>query len=174
MYLSRVIPACTFALFFAATAVVAQDNGSEPIAREANQCGYDDCALRLEAGKLVRGRIGAPVARLGVFSNIPKQVEWTSDSAVVHARRYQARQSAGTALYAGSFIGLTASQFLFAKAASDAQREERELTMDDLTVPLAAGAGSVLVSIVGSVLVRGAQKEIARAIWWHNRAFARP
>ena len=132
-------------------------------------CAYDQCALRVERNRILRGASGERVARLGVFSatSLSDLVSGIpSDSALAHARIFDANSGRGSTL---AFVGaLTAGAAL---GVAHSRREQR-LTGGTLTVFAIAFSG-VVIEFVGVRKVVKARDALSRAIWWHNRELDR-
>src|SRR4051812_6069916 len=82
------------AFVLAALLVPASGSAQAGPARVPAGCSYDTCALRVEPGgflsgpRLLRGRSGEQVARLGMFGGGVHMLLAGPDSAAVYARRY--------------------------------------------------------------------------------------
>lgn len=131
----------------------------------AHGCAYDQCALRLERNRILRGASGERVGKLGIFSatnlvtlvsNVP------SDSALAHARIFDANYGRGSRLL---FVGaVTAGVALVV----DRTRREQGLTGGTSTIYAIAFSG-IVVEFLGGRKVLRARDALSRAIWWHNR-----
>jgi hypothetical protein len=131
-------------------------------------CTWDRCALRFEEPWLVAGASGERVGRLGVFS-VPPLAERVRgvDSAEAYALRFVQRQSTGTilsilggAMVIGSYVWLY----------SEGSWSDGGSATTGPLVLLLGGAG---VGLVGSLKLRSARHDMARAIWWYNRELPR-
>lgn len=141
-------------------------------------CAYDLCALRIEGGTVVQGAAGRRVGGLGLFSGVARRVDWSSDSALRYARSYQSNHTAaGVIRVLASAGGLAATVLLV-----QAYRDARDRTVDGGTVGLdksqlrtvyGVAIGASVVSFIGGLFERRAKKQLARAIWWHNRELPR-
>jgi hypothetical protein len=141
-------------------------------------CTYDTCALRIEGGTVVQGAVGRRVGGLGLFNGVAGRVHWSSDSALRYARSYQSNHTAaGVTRVLASAGGLAATVLLV-----QAYRDARDRTVAGGTVGLdksrlrtvyGVAIGSSVVSFVGGLFERRAKKQLARAIWWHNRELPR-
>jgi hypothetical protein len=132
-------------------------------------CAYDQCALRVEGNRILRGASGESVGSLGVFSatNLTGLVSGVlSDSATAHARIFDATYGRGStlalvgALVAGAALGVEHS------------RRDQRLTGGTSTVFAIAVSGMV-AGLVGVREVAKAHDALSRAIWWHNRELPR-
>lgn len=134
----------------------------EPV--RAAPCTYDSCALRVEdtwlSRRLVVGPEGRTVARLGLGGPSLANIVQRSDSAVVHARRYERAQTTGAVLTLVGTIGSLASFIAAAPRDASADRD----------VLVAVNIGSLVVGLVGQGFQIRARRELARSLWWYNRA----
>jgi len=133
-------------------------------------CTYDTCALRVEPRSILfgnpavlRGADGRRVARFGVLGPDLERVVAGSDSAVAHARAF--RPHARRAGIAGAVTGLAT----LAVAVLSLTNEEGA---NDNAV-FALGIGSAVVGAYAGIEARLAAREIARSVWWYNRALPR-
>lgn len=131
--------------------------------RAPSGCTYDTCALRVEpaffsAPKVVRGRAGEEVGRLGMFGGGVEPLLAGPDSASAYARRYVSN------IRSASTFGLLGTvAFVVASIRSDGFRDT-----DDTDAAIAlTGAGLAIVSIPFSVR---ASRSLSRAVWWYNSA----
>jgi hypothetical protein len=133
---------------------------------EPSACTYDECALRIESGNLVRGVSGKKVERLGFFfsSEIAKHVA-TSDSALRYARMYERNHSPGTVLL---FVGEGAA--LGALGWFEGQWKGSFPSMTPTRSAIAIGG--VALMLYGASKMNKAGRGLARAIWWYNRDLA--
>jgi hypothetical protein len=132
-------------------------------------CAYDQCALRLEGNRILRGASGERVGKLGVFSatSLSDLVSGVpSDSALVHARIFDANYGRGSTL---AFAGTLTAAVALGVAHS---RREQRLTGGTSTVFAIAVSGTV-IQFVGVRKIVKARDALSRAIWWHNRELAR-
>jgi hypothetical protein len=141
-------------------------------------CAYDACALRIEGGSVVQGAAGKRVAGLGIFSNVAGRVRWSSDSALRYARSYGSNHTAAGVTRGLASAGGIVATVLLVQAYLDA----RERGVDGGTVGLdrsklnavyGVAIGSSVVGFVGRLFEGHARKQLARAIWWHNRELPR-
>jgi hypothetical protein len=132
-------------------------------------CAYDQCALRLERNRILRGVSGERAGKLGVFSatNLAALVSRVpSDSALAHARIFDANYGLGSRLL---FVGgLTAGVALGVEHA----RRQQKLLGGTSTMFAIAFSG-VVIEFVGARKVVKARDALSRAIWWHNRELPR-
>lgn len=126
-------------------------------------CGYDSCVLRVEDGwlsrKLLRGPEGTVVARLGFGGPSLASVVQVSDSAVVHAHRYQRAQNVGAALTTVGSVAAIAATIVLNQQNRDVRDEA-----------IAVNVGGLAVWIVGNTFLYKARREMNRSVWWYNRA----
>jgi hypothetical protein len=144
--------------------------------RELGTCTYYACALRIEEGTVLKGAEGHRITDLHAFP-------WSSDSASAHAAGYRANHTTGTALRVLAFAGTLGSLGLILKATADAmEAEEADETDQDAAtadfeqqyrIAIGISLGSSAVGLVGRLFDSRARKQLSRAVWWHNRAFAR-
>lgn len=126
-------------------------------------CSYDSCVLRVEDGwfsrKLLRGPEGTVVARLGLGGPSLASVVAISDSAVVHARRYQSAQRTGSILTTVGSVGTIAAVIAL-------NLQDRDVDDEAIAVNVAGLA----VWIAGNSYLYKARRELGRSLWWYNRA----
>src|SRR4051812_21678540 len=139
------------------TAVSAQVGATRaPIA-----CTYETCALRVEpsyfgTAKLLRGRAGEEVGRLGMFGGGVDTLLAGPDSAAAYARRYVSNVRT-----ASTFGLLGTIAFVVASVQSDGFRDT-----DDTSAAIAlTGAGLAIVAIPFTVR---ATRSLSRAVWYYN------
>lgn len=141
-------------------AATAQDATRTATTSDGQPCSYDSCVLRVEDGwfsrRLVRGPEGTVVARLGFGGPSLASIVQRSDSAVVHARRYQSAQRTGDIVSLVGTVGSIAALFALDDSGS---RDEA----------IAVNVASVVVFIVGQSFHFRAQRELSRSLWWYNR-----
>lgn len=143
-------------------------------------CAYETCALRIEGAMVVQGTEGVRIPSLREF-------DWSSDTAAVNAAAYQSNRARGAAFRILGFTGTLASLALIAKASMDAlevsQASEGDMFDQDAAmaeyekkymIAVGISLGSSAAGLTGRLFDSRARKHLARAIWWHNRAFARP
>jgi len=135
--------------------------------RAAVGCTYETCALRVEpaffgAPRLLRGREGVVVGRLGGFGGGVDTLLAGPDSAVSHTRRYV------TNVRTANTLGLlSAVAFVVVVSRTDWFRHDADDT--DVAVGV-TGAALALVAIPFRV---NAERHLARAVWFYNAALAR-
>jgi hypothetical protein len=124
-------------------------------------CTYRECALRIEPRWLgtavVQGAEGQIVARVGMAGTRPAlgTLVVRSDSAVVHARRFERlAPRAAAATLAGSLLFVV-------PALAD---------QDDPAVVLGASVGGAALTLYGTVALLRAQRALSRSIWWYNES----
>jgi hypothetical protein len=132
-------------------------------ARAPSACTYETCALRIEpsffsGAKLLRGRSGEEVGRLGAFGGGVDTLLAGPDTAAALARVYvtNARRA--------STLGLIGSiAVIVAYARTDSFRDA-----DDTSLALAlTGLGFTIASIPFTLR---AQRSLSRAVWFYNAA----
>jgi hypothetical protein len=140
----------------------AESQGTTPTSAA---CTYDECALRLEGQRLLRGIQGVQVGRLTLWTG-PRLSDLvsTSDSARVYARRFDANYSWGSrlAFLGGLFLAAVAVDHL--RGYQGTMRREHELG-----VGISGGA----LLLVGGLKLRRANEGLSRAMFWHNRNLPR-
>jgi hypothetical protein len=141
-------------------------------------CAYDACALRIEGGSVVQGAAGRRVAGLGIFSNVAGRVHWSSDSALRYARSYGSNHTAAGVTRGLASAGGIVATVLLVQAYLDARDREvgggtLELDQSKLHAVYGVAIGSTVVGFVGRLFEGHARKQLARAIWWHNRELPR-
>lgn len=126
-------------------------------------CSHDGCVLRVEDGwmsrKLLRGPEGTVVARLGFGGPSLASVVQISDSAVVHARRYQRAQAIGSTLTTLGSVSAIAATIVLNQQNRDVRDEA-----------IAVNVGGLAVWVVGNTFLYKARREMNRSVWWYNRA----
>jgi hypothetical protein len=135
-------------------------------ARAPIACTYETCALRVEPGgflsgpKLLRGRVGEQVGRLGMFGGGVDTLLAGPDSAAAHARRYVSNTRTASAF--GLLGGIA---YVVASIRSNGFRDT-----DDTDVAIAlTGAGLAIVSIPFTIR---AARDLSRSVWFYNSAIA--
>jgi hypothetical protein len=125
---------------------------------------YDRCALRLEGAQLLRGADGVPVARLGLLSGRLAEVEWSSDSASRLAARFRANYESGRMLQG---VAIAVSAFAAVLVIQDPDADSNR------TAFYSAALVSTALGAVGRRVEEHGRRQLSRALWWHNRDFAR-
>lgn len=156
-------------------ALVAAPLGAAPVAASAQAaavrapvaCTYETCALRVEpailaAPRLLRGRAGVEVGRLGAFGGGVDTLLAGPELAATHARRYV------TSIRTANTLGLlSAVAFVVVASRTDWFRHNGDDT--DRAIGI-GGAALALVSIPFRV---NAEQNLSRAVWFYNAALAR-
>jgi hypothetical protein len=175
---TRILSTCA-ALVAASLALVppvtAQTPGGPTPADAA--CTYDRCALRLDGSRLVRGVHGELVAKPGWFRPMPlAELVSGSDSALHYARRYEEAAARASALSNGGGLAvLTALGIAWAHDRSRPDAWPYASSSNDRWA-VATGVlmlGGFVAEYASIPFVRRADRARARALWWHNRQFAR-
>jgi hypothetical protein len=156
------VAALLFALLSAALPPTAD---SQALAPTAKVCTYDECALRLEGPRLLRGVQGVPVGRLTLWSG-PRLTDLvsTNDSARMYAQRFDANYSRGSRL---AFVGglfLAAVGVDHVRGSQGTMRREHQLEL---------GVAGVALALVGGIKLSRANQALSRAMFWHNRDLPR-
>ena len=167
----RVAPAVAAAtlavvpLALAPRSAAAQDPAGRVVVAPGTPCDYASCVLRVEetwfSRKLVTGAEGRVVARLGWGGPSLERIVAISDSAAAHARAYRRAQNTGSLL---TLVGAAASIASFVAYAQD------DLSADDRRQVVAINVGAAVVGAVGQTFQIRARRELARSLWWYNRA----
>lgn len=129
-------------------------------------CTYEQCALSIapvwNGLALVRGAAGERVANLGFFWARPLSRAFPgADSAAWYgARAVHVRRTAAVLTDVGALLVVYAL----------GRRVGSETFSNDAQVALAAGAVAVTVSVPLHFVADG---HLSRAVWWHNRRYAR-
>jgi len=136
-------------------------------ARSAAACTYETCALRVEPAffsgpRLLRGRAGVEVSRLGAFGGGVDTLIAGPDLAALHTRRYV--RDIRTANTLGL---LSAVAFVVVASRTDWFRDDA--TDGEVAIGL-TGTALALVSIPFRL---NAQQNLSRAVWFYNAALAR-
>jgi hypothetical protein len=155
-------PLAAFALLGALHGAAAPGVGAQPPAR----CTYDECSLRLEHGRLLRGRPpGEPVARVGVWT-APRlgPLVAGSDSAMAHAAVFDRHYNVGRRLYQVGVIGATS----FALGSIQYHDSWRRGARPAEWALLGAGAAFAGVMVYGGERMKRGSQAFARALWWYN------
>jgi hypothetical protein len=137
-----------------------------PAARTPVGCTYETCALRVEPrfwgpARLLRGREGVEVGKLGGFGGGVDTLLAGPDSAAAHAREYvtAARRSNTLGLLGGvAYVAL-----LFHSDSFD----------DVDNTDIALGITALGFSIASIPFELHAKRSLARAVWFYNAALAR-
>ena len=159
---ARMAAGAAAALTLLAVPAAAQVEPPRPAGPGMPPCTYDACALRVEEGwfsrTLVRGPDGTVVARLGIGGPSLASVVAASDSAVVHARRYQSAQATGSVLTTVGSLGTLAAVLVLNQREGDVRQEA-----------IAVNVAGLAVWIAGRTFHQRAQREMQRSLWWYNR-----
>jgi hypothetical protein len=158
----HILAAILLAALVAPHSASAQTGGAP---RAPSACTYETCALRIEPAffwspKLVRGRTGEEVGRLGGFGGGVDTLLAGPDSAAAYARVYvtNVRRSAALGLIGGI-------AYVVASVTSNGFRDT-----DDTSVAIAlTGAGFAIASIPFTIR---AQRSLSRAVWFYNASLA--
>jgi hypothetical protein len=140
---------------------------AQSAARTPSGCTYETCALRVEprffsAPRLLRGRDGVEVGKLGAFGGGVDSLLAGPDSAASYARRYvsAARTTNVLALLSGAaYIALLVH--------SDNFRNDVDNT------DIAIGITGLGLAIAATPFHLRAGRSLSRAIWFYNAALAR-
>jgi len=135
-------------------------------ARAPVGCTYETCALRVEPRlftppRLLRGREGVEVGKLGAFGGGVDSLLAGPDSAATYARRYvtATRRANGLAL-----LGVVAYVVAIA-------RDDNLFDTDPTTAAIAlTGVGLSIASIPFAL---HAQRSLSRSVWFYNAQFAK-
>jgi len=149
-------------------------------------CGYSECALRIDQKRIVRGQRGDVVVRLDPYVDVTRGVDWLSDSARAHAARYGPRRSTAANLRLVAWALTITSGVLGYQVYHDYQRQadvvsaqqaaggpvtaRLELDRSKLFASSALSFGAFAAGWIAGRLNEAARTELARAVWWHNRA----
>ena len=157
----RIIPVALFALAALPYSAAAQAT------RAPVGCTYEACALRVEprffsAPKLLRGRTGVEVGKLGAFGGGVDTLLAGPDSAVAYTRRYvtAARTSNTLALIgAAAYVALLVHNDNF--------------NNDWKSTDTALGITGLAFGIAAIPFGLRAHQSLSRAVWFYNAQFAR-
>lgn len=174
----RALPSRVVFNAFAATAVllcVARARASAQPERAfvrtvgARQCTYDDCSLRLEGRRIMRGTRGTEARRLGVFraTRVENLFAGSSDSAIAYAHVFDGQYR--TALRA-TWVGTISAPILLGAAFGRAQRASN-LSSGDYAL-FATGIAALMTDAWGLWRIGRSRVTLERAIWWHNRSLS--
>lgn len=130
-------------------------------------CTYETCALSVEpailaAPRLLRGREGVEVDRLGAFGGGVDTLLAGPELAATHARRYVREIRT-----ANSLALLSAAAFVVVAARTDWFRNNADDTDKVL------GIGATALALVSIPFRVHAEDNLSRALWFYNAAFAR-
>lgn len=130
-------------------------------------CTYETCALRVEPrfwgpSRLLRGREGVEVGKLGAFGGGVDSLLAGPDSAAVHARRY-----VGAARTSNALGLLSAAAYVALLVHTD------NTTKDFDNTDIALGVTGVGFGIASIPFALRAGRELSRAVWFYNAALAR-
>jgi hypothetical protein len=137
------------------------------VTRAAVGCTYETCALRVEpaffgAPRLLRGREGVVVGRLGGFGGGVDTLLAGPDSAAAHTRRYVSNiRTANTLGF------LSAVAFVVVVSRTDWFRDDAE------DADVAIGVTGAVLALVSIPFRVNAERSLARAVWFYNAALAR-
>jgi hypothetical protein len=171
------------------TVADAQVAARAPSTISRDGCSYDACALRIEGKRIVRGRSGEVVLRLGPYTDVTHRVDWLSDSARAHAAMYKPRRSTAANLRLLAWGTNIASAVLGYQVYRDYKRQADEITAQqeaggpvttridlDQSKLLFSGAlsvGGLVVRLIAGRIDEAARTQLARAVWWHNHEIRR-
>ena len=134
---------------------------AQPMIGQAPDCTYDGCALRIRSGRILQGRSGASLARLGMIPARVAVLAEGNDSTRAHYQIYRARQRTGSILgVVGVVVGLVGSAIL------------NDDSDDDFGIGLLVGGFGFTMG--GSLYSRSAVNHMSDAAWWYNRDFTLP
>lgn len=134
---------------------------ARPMTAQTPDCTYDGCALRIRSGRILQGRSGASLAKLGMIPARVSVLAESNDSTRWHYQIYRARQRTGSILgVVGLAVGLVGSAVL------------NDDSDDGVGVGLLVGGFGLTMG--GSLYSRSAVNHLSDAIWWYNRALVRP
>lgn len=130
-------------------------------------CTYETCALRVESRfwgpeRLLRGREGVEVGKLGGFGGGVDTLLAGPDSAAAYARRYvNAARTTNTLslLSAVAFVVVATRTDWFRDDASDGE--------------VAIGVTGAALALVSIPFRLRAEQSLSRSVWFYNAAFAR-
>lgn len=130
-------------------------------------CTYETCALRVEprffsAPRLLRGREGVVVGKLGGFGGGVDTLLAGPDSAAAHARHYVTEIRTANTLSL-----LSAVAFVVVATRTDWFRDNG----DDGDV--AIGIGGTVLGLASIPFRLRAEQNLSRAVWFYNAALAR-
>ena len=136
-------------------------------ARAAAGCTYETCALRVEpafftAPRLLRGRAGVEVGRLGGFGGGIDTLLAGPDLAALHAHRYQRDIRAANTLSllsAVAFVVVVSRTDWFQHNGDDTDR--------------AIGIGGTALAVASIPFRVNALRNLSRSVWFYNSQFAR-
>ena len=141
--------------------------------RSDSVCTYDRCALWLDEPGLLQGAEGRVLARRRWFRQLPLRRFVSGDSAIHHATLYEREERRGSTLSLVGALAMTAGMVIaFAHdcgMGGNACRMSNETAIGTVTLML----GGMAIDIVGERSTNRATRARARALWWHNRQFAR-
>jgi len=142
--------------------------GAQPSpARSVAACSYDTCALRVEPGflsapRLLRGRAGVDVGRLGAFGGGVDTLLSGPELAAMHTRRYVREIRTANALgllSAVAFVVVGTRTDWFRDHASDGE--------------VAIGLTGTALALVSIPFQLHAKQDLSRAVWFYNAGLAR-
>lgn len=136
-------------------------------------CTYDRCALWLDAPGLLQGSEGRLLARRGWFRPLPLQRFVTGDSAVHYATRYEREARRGNKLSLIGGLALVAGAVI--AFANDCGFGDHDCDISDeaAVATLMLTVGGIGIDFVAQRSLDRAGRARSRALWWHNRQFAR-
>jgi hypothetical protein len=136
-------------------------------------CTYDRCALWLDVHGLVQGAEGRLLARHRWLRSLPLRRFVTGDSAVHYATRYEHERRRGATLSVlGGIVSGAGMVIAFAHdcgIGSDRCDIGNRAAAASITLMF----GGIALDFIGLRSTTRAGQARARALWWHNRQFAR-
>lgn len=139
-------------------------------------CTYERCSLWLDRGRLVQGAQASIVARSGFFRPLRVLPLVAGDSARYYGSLYERNARRASRLGIAALTLLTASMVVgLTGDCRTIVALDTEYCQDDASGPVAAGLllGGYTVQIIGFTISSRGHRSLARALWWHNRQYAR-
>src|SRR5688572_18790386 len=136
-------------------------------------CTYDRCALWLDGPGLVQGVDARLLAPYRWLRPMPLRRFVSGDSAIHYATRYESDRRRGFRL--SVLGGLAMGAGLVIAVANDCGfgANQCEIGNRAAAASITLMLGGIAVDIVGQRSTTRAGRARARALWWHNRQFAR-
>jgi hypothetical protein len=161
----------------AASTVLAQTQSAAPpvlpVPASDSLCTYDRCALWLDVHGLVQGADARLLARHRWLRSLPLRRFVSGDSAIHYAMRYEHERRRGTTLSALGGLALSAGMVIALAHDCGFGADRCEISNRAAAVTITLILGGIAVDLVGQRSTTRAGRARARALWWHNRQFAR-
>lgn len=158
----------------APTGLLAQTQSSVlPLPPSDSLCTYDRCALWLDVHGLVQGAEARLLARHRWLRPMPLRRFVSGDSAVHYATRYEHERRHGAKLHVLGGLAIGAGMVIALANDCGPSADRCDIGNRAAAASITLLVGGITVDLVGQRSTSRAGRAHARALWWHNRQFAR-